>query len=820
MRLIQSLAPLAAAAVLAAGAGGILSSCALPASSDSTGSLAVTADLPGLDSASTTLSKSISRTALPDGLDLSSIVYDLSLAGPKSYSQQSGTGSFATITGMPTGSYTASVTATASSVVVGTWSSAVTIQASGTTSVTANLEPPSGTGNLALNWSWSGFSAIPSVALVGLRPAGSDIASSFSPAIPASATASGSIASTASGIPAGIYRLSLSLKGASSGVVNWGVNTVVLVLPGIKTTASYALGDSIFKDQYVSPPTVKATWSCQNGNYAAYVSWFDAAGAVYFDVYRCSGASAGSLGSYSAVASNLSAACYGYVDTSVVNSTYYKYRIVAKKSMGGTAYDATSESDVVHVESGSPTVGLGGGFLAWPSGSITLSPAAVSASSDEVTVASTITPDSGNYYWYVNGSLAATTTVNSATVGQLFNYLRGTYSVTVALSSSGVLYSSSPLSVSYGMTALSQRWSTSLSTSAHGSGWTIEGSCAALSNDGAAVYVQAMYSGDSTITGGAVFALDAATGTQKWYYETGPAAFTAGSTNISPTVGLEGSIYAGGNAKFYRLDQGGAPLWASVALSGPVVSTAALGSGRVYVRAGGTLYAIDCSVGTTIGQRTISGTTAPVIAKDGTVLVTSGSAGILYDYSSDLSSQIWTYSIGAATDWDGALAITSSGSIICSVSSNVPTQLSASGALEWSAAAMAIYLRPVIDSSGNIFFGSNDGFLRRLDASGGSLASSSTNVSYCWPALAADGTICCANTASSTLDILNPSLIIQSWLGGSFKSSPCVGADGTVYIGDTSGALHAYWGTGSPLANNAPWPMVDRNPQHTNDGRY
>jgi hypothetical protein len=50
--------------------------------------------------------------------------------------------------------------------------------------------------------------------------------------------------------------------------------------------------------------------------------------------------------------------------------------------------------------------------------------------------------------------------------------------------------------------------------------------------------------------------------------------------------------------------------------------------------------------------------------------------------------------------------------------------------------------------------------------------------------------------------------------GNDFLGSPVIASDGTVLTGNEDGYLYAIWGS-TPPATNSPWPMFQRDPQHT-----
>jgi outer membrane protein assembly factor BamB len=287
-------------------------------------------------------------------------------------------------------------------------------------------------------------------------------------------------------------------------------------------------------------------------------------------------------------------------------------------------------------------------------------------------------------------------------------------------------------------------------------------STAALGADGS-LYVGA---------GSGVVALDAATGHQKWRFETG------GDVESSPTLAADGTLYFGADdARVYALDSSnGALKWYFAFPDGSDTdSSPALGAdGTVYIGSDkGTLYALDGRRGTllwsfkSVGE--ISG--APAIGTDGTVYISALNSA---------KTESTTYAINGLT-----------------------------GAPRWQRVQSSQSAPSVaIGSDGTVFVGGVTveprAVVWALDASTGNqkwerwLEPGSTGLSAV--SIDAAGILYLqseyrvAVAGSGRLSALNPLTGVVLWellTHGSSNSSPAIGADGTVYAGSDDGRVYA-----------------------------
>ena len=239
-------------------------------------------------------------------------------------------------------------------------------------------------------------------------------------------------------------------------------------------------------------------------------------------------------------------------------------------------------------------------------------------------------------------------------------------------------------------------------------------------------------------------------------------------------------------------------------------SSPAIGSdGKVYISSfdddsfDGYLYSLNPTASLDWSYKTGDGmVSSPAIGSDGKVYVGSEDYCL---YSINSSGTFgWSYqtrdvieSSSPAIDSDGKVYIISGDSSLYSINSN--------GGLVWSYQS-GYYIgssSPAIGSDGKVYFGSdaqeqNDGYLYSINSSG-SLAWSYQNGSDegSSPAIGSDGKVYIGSSKSETIDGYsyyygylysvnsNASLVWSYQSGGDIFSSPAIGSDGKVYVGDT-----------------------------------
>jgi len=340
-----------------------LASCKAPFSAkgdSSSGSLSLSASMPGLSTKAIARSPAPSFTAFPAGVDLSSVSYALTLTSPSSSASPisggtSSTGNFATLDNIPEGDWTASVAAIASGVTVGTGSTAIKIVAGQTTSATIDVGPPStGTGTVSLAASWP-YLAVPTVIITPIDPSGSAITLSPFPTVLTSYSVS-------QVLPCGEYRVELLIATTDGTLssVQTRVSDIAYVFAGRTTGLSYASDFSSWKGGAPATPvlTIETGYNLTSGP-CAYVSWSGATGAASYDVER---SDAG--GPYNSIVSGVTGG--GYIDVGLLNTYHYVYRITAHDSSMSYAVSTTAAAPMATLTLATTvggTLGGAGAFL-------------------------------------------------------------------------------------------------------------------------------------------------------------------------------------------------------------------------------------------------------------------------------------------------------------------------------------------------------------------------------------------------------------------------------------------------------------------------
>jgi outer membrane protein assembly factor BamB len=281
--------------------------------------------------------------------------------------------------------------------------------------------------------------------------------------------------------------------------------------------------------------------------------------------------------------------------------------------------------------------------------------------------------------------------------------------------------------------------------------------------------------------GHSVVALDAATGAQKWRFE------TAGDVESAPTLAPDGTLYFGADdAKVYALDSSNGTLkWYFAFPDGSDTdSSPALGAdGTVYIGSDkGTLYALNGQQGAlewvfqAIGE--ISG--APTIGRDGTVYIcalnSAKTESVTYAINALTGIQRWAVphasqsAPSVAIGGDGTVfvsgvapastfnAVTApQGAVVWALDGNTGAQKWA----QWLESGSAGVTAVSIDAEGILYVQSE----RPLAAWG-------------------MGKLC-------ALEPVTGSVLWEFVTNGSSNSSPAIAADGTVVVGSDDGRVYA-----------------------------
>jgi outer membrane protein assembly factor BamB len=272
---------------------------------------------------------------------------------------------------------------------------------------------------------------------------------------------------------------------------------------------------------------------------------------------------------------------------------------------------------------------------------------------------------------------------------------------------------------------------------------------------------------------------------QKWTF-TMPAA-----VYCSPVVAADGSVYVGcEDSKLYSLSPDGTQRWEFLA-NGPIEACPALApDGTIYVscQSSDTLMAIAPDGSEKWSVDFVSGGSAPVVGPDGTVYVGSTDDN-LYAINPDGTEQWVYYCEGHRVDTSPALApdgtlYVAFGSYVCAVNPD--------GTERWThATASAITGSPALGPDGTLY-AACDGALIAINPDGTEKWTAMTGGSTASAGVASDGAIIVG--AGTALIAYRPNGTVK-WsrdFSDAVRSSPAIGADGTIYIGCDDGSLYAF----------------------------
>jgi outer membrane protein assembly factor BamB len=284
-------------------------------------------------------------------------------------------------------------------------------------------------------------------------------------------------------------------------------------------------------------------------------------------------------------------------------------------------------------------------------------------------------------------------------------------------------------------------------------------------------------------------------GTLKWLF------LGTGSTWGSSAVAGNSTVLQAMGPTLYALSPGGVKLWEFTAGgnidSGPAIDD----TGRIYFGSDDmNLYALNPD-GTQAWAYTTTGFASfcsPAIGDDGTVYFGTGYVPVTYDIDGKLyainpdGTLKWVYQAGGPI-WSSP-AIAADGTVIFGSVDYLVYAINADGSQKWtyatddvvqgSAALAADGTIYIGDTSGNQFALNPDGSLKWKNALGGAST----------PCVGADGTVYVIGFAEKAISALDPATGTQKWsvvTGEGGASSPSIAADGTLYCGCSDGYLYA-----------------------------
>ena len=288
---------------------------------------------------------------------------------------------------------------------------------------------------------------------------------------------------------------------------------------------------------------------------------------------------------------------------------------------------------------------------------------------------------------------------------------------------------------------------------------------------------------------GVLYALDSATGTNRWTFSISSDANNNNSVFYSsPAIGSDGAIYIGGykiqnndTSYLYAINSDGTKRWRYATPNGiyssPVISQ---DGATIYFGCDDhILYALSTN-GTTLRWTFDAGATltvSPAIGKDGAIYFGSTSASHKFFAVNTNGTQRWSYLLtNASASVNSSAAIGDDGTIYFGSNDHYLYAMNPNGTLKWSAlCGNAVESSPAIAADGIIYVGCGDGKIYAFDGSGSNL--------WTFPT------------------------------GNYVSCSPAIGTNGNVYVGSADNKFYALSGDSS-LARTQ-WPMFRHDLQHT-----
>jgi outer membrane protein assembly factor BamB len=275
---------------------------------------------------------------------------------------------------------------------------------------------------------------------------------------------------------------------------------------------------------------------------------------------------------------------------------------------------------------------------------------------------------------------------------------------------------------------------------------------------------------------------------------------------VSGPTGLLYSVAITGTDIFAFDGSLGMQTW-HVSAPGPILMPPYVdASGTVYVSAGNTLLVLNGSTGATNWQSSVSIdvlAATPVVGMNGTVVYAGGAeTGLLYAFNAATGATLWTYSTGssisapAAVSPDGQMVYVSSGNQLTAI-------YGATGQHAWTYVAESVK-GPVVSASGIVYVGSIDPAMAAINGTTGArmwLTAIQGQPLLTPAAIGADGTVYLGTTTGVyAFNGVTGDIVWTYPTEESVLSSPVIGADGSIAFAtpDTLYALYAptgydYW---------------------------
>jgi outer membrane protein assembly factor BamB len=292
-----------------------------------------------------------------------------------------------------------------------------------------------------------------------------------------------------------------------------------------------------------------------------------------------------------------------------------------------------------------------------------------------------------------------------------------------------------------------------------------------------------------------LYALDASTGTEKWYYNTGMTSSSQGGVRSTPTI-IDGVLYGGSDGpskNVYAINAvTGAEIWTYDTEGSVGYSSPAVANGFVYI--GSTnckLFALDAETGALkwTYQAGAAITCSPTVA-NGIVYFGSEDHKV-YALNAETGALVWSYTTGHQIDFSTP-AVVNGVVYIGSDDCKVYALDAATGAYKWSYTTGGFVQSSPTVVDGVVYVGSGDAYVYALDAATGvRIWSQITGYVRTTPAVA-DGIVYVSsiNRNIYALDASTGTVIWSYATGDGLYSSPLV-VDGIVYVGSGDGKLYA-----------------------------
>ncbi|PLX23932.1 MAG: hypothetical protein C0600_14025 [Ignavibacteria bacterium] len=280
-------------------------------------------------------------------------------------------------------------------------------------------------------------------------------------------------------------------------------------------------------------------------------------------------------------------------------------------------------------------------------------------------------------------------------------------------------------------------------------------------------------------------------GAPRWQYWSGNA-----QIQNSPAIASDGSVYFGGSsANIYRINRFGLKEWNTSTNTAITTSSVALDDdGSIYIGSeDGGLYCLD-NDGIVVWQMVTNGpiTGSPALSRDATRIYFGSSDRILYaaDRQGNL---VWTYPTGGAIS--GSPSIGPHGSIFFGSEDNYVYALTMNGNLRWKHNLhAAVRSAPAIGIEGHIYVVTSDGVLYCFDNAGTviwDLRFSSAGADSS-PILDILETVYVSDIEGILYAVSRSGKLLWQYdTEAPVHSTPSIGPNGIIVIGDDDGILHA-----------------------------